>query len=127
MNAPSRHLRLDSTLRIARAPHLTITPGTATRTAARHPRLARPRRRGSLRTGLFVVMAMLALFIALTQRSTASRLEYQARRTQAGRYVSVPIGATSGLKREAAYLARKHRLPLIAQGDVTKVEILEFK
>lgn len=75
----------------------------------------------------------IALFIALAAglgiyswRPAAIRLEHRGATTADGRYVALRFGADDDTKRRAAYLARKSRLPLIAEPGVADVEIRSF-
>lgn len=75
----------------------------------------------------FVVLVVGLIGLSIySWRPTATRLVYSEARTEAGRYVAVPLGAGNEARRKAAFFARKHRLPLIAEPGVKEVEIRSF-
>ena len=78
------------------------------------------------RRWLVVLVAALIGLSIYTWRPEATRLDYPEARTESGRYVAVPLGASNDARRKAAFLARKHRLPLVAEPGVTEVEIRSF-
>ena len=54
-------------------------------------------------------------------------LEYSNAISAAGQYVALPHPADADTRRHAAYLARQHRIPLIADPNAKAVEIRSIR
>lgn len=103
----------------------------ATQTVAialpRVTRSNRPQASGRVARRWFVVLVVGLIGLSIyTWRPEATPLDYPEARTESGRYVAVPPNAGTDARRKAAFLARKHRLPLVAEPGVTQVEIRSF-
>lgn len=96
---------------------------------ARPQRVVRASRRqsGARRRLLIGLLAVIVVVTAAIIKSSVDPRPYVQPLSAAGRYVALPHPATADMKREAAFLARKYQLPLIAEPDATSVEIRRFK
>jgi hypothetical protein len=107
----------------------------ATRSPSKKRGAATPRRmvrsaRTSRRHGRSLLLVALLIVVGVglaVRKSTGERGRYGAPLSASGRYVSLPHPATAEMKRQAAYLARLHELPLIAEPGAARVEIRRFK
>lgn len=86
----------------------------------------RPSRR-RVRVVSVLAFVIIAITILLALRPAAGAIAYNTAISADGRYVALPHPADADTRRQAAYLARKYHLPLIAEPGAKTVEIRRFR